>query len=340
MSSNRSVVLPLGRRRTYSSSLWLTGCLGLLVCSVGLWAADARPEREVAVEEEALPRDERLAVFLDGELGWRPISWPLDRNSDTRWREVVYSPHRGLRSHLLIEDVVRGPGISASFSGEEITGLWFDALQHTDRFVVERQRGEAPAARSQGAYWLEARLAAEAGTSRRADQGIVFGIRLVDGATGQVRLSFESRILEVDGALDGISESGGESFMDDGMELAARRKLEGATHKAAYGLARWFAEHPWRSAVSAVEAGGVRLAAGREHGLEVGMLLRVLAPGEVVIDPESGESIGSITRPVGRLQVKEVEERSALAEVLSGRRILQAGYQVDREIPDPRRDHG
>ena len=122
--------------------------------------------------------------------------------------------------------------------------------------------------------------------------------------------------------------------------MGSRRRLECATNKAAYGLAHWLEATPWHSMVSAVEGRRVRLAAGREHGLEVGMLLRVLAPGEVVIDPESGEAIGSITRPVGRLEVKQVEERSALAEVLSGRRILKAGYRVDQEISEPRRDHG
>ncbi len=319
MSSDRSAVSSLGGEWARSSGLRRAGWLCLLALGVGFWVGDASPERG-ATKEGNPPGNEPLAFFPGEDLEGRPVTWPLDDTSDARWNELVYSPHDGLRSHLVVEEVVRGSGIDAAVSSEEITGLWVDALRRTGRFVVDRQ---APPLEAPGAYRLQAKLTREASSS--SAHGVVFGIRLVDGATDQVRLSFESRIRD-EGAGSGAGE-----VPDEGT-MAARRRLERATNKAAYGVAHWLGECPWQSVVSAVEGGVVRLAAGREHGLEVGMLLRVLAPGEVVIDPESGEAIGSITRPVGRLEVTQVEARSALAEVLSGRRILKAGYRVDREI--------
>ncbi len=79
--------------------------------------------------------------------------------------------------------------------------------------------------------------------------------------------------------------------------------------------------------VADIEGGTAILNVGSSHGVQIGDLLRVLRVVRTVKDPATGEVLRSITSEVGSLRVTEVDERSAVATVVSGSGIT-VGDQV------------
>lgn len=65
---------------------------------------------------------------------------------------------------------------------------------------------------------------------------------------------------------------------------------------------------------------------GSEHGVIVGMYFDVLDPkGENIIDPDSGEVLGSIDRPKVRVLVTTVKERLCVASTYKKREVNVGG---------------
>lgn len=304
----------------------------LAVGGVGLLAGAPRAWFEAASEEGAAFRQEGLAVFQTQRGDWQPVLWPLDRNPESAWRELTYSEHRGLKIHLAVSQVTTSSRLKRVFpvSDAELTGLLIDGLRRTGRFVVERRREDGSAPVPAEAYRVAAHLSADLGEDATDLEAVVLAVRLVDSSTEQVRLGFEGRALPRN-AVARRSQGARRSLTNLDGEGQPRRAVESAVNKGVFRLARWFERHPWQSVVCAVDPDGVWVGAGSDHGLEVGVILRLLAPGEAVIDPEGGQTVGSITRPVGRLRVIETEPRRARVEVLEGRRGLKTGYRVELE---------
>jgi curli biogenesis system outer membrane secretion channel CsgG len=75
---------------------------------------------------------------------------------------------------------------------------------------------------------------------------------------------------------------------------------------------------PWEGRVVKVEGGTVVLNAGREIGMEAGAVLEVLHPGEDLIDPETGMSLGSEAEKVGEIKIVNVQDKFSKCEKVSG----------------------
>lgn len=66
--------------------------------------------------------------------------------------------------------------------------------------------------------------------------------------------------------------------------------------------------------------------AGAENGITEGMYFDVLDPkGEDIVDPDSGEILGSIDRPKVRVRVSTVQERMAVACTFRKKRVNIGG---------------
>ncbi len=82
-------------------------------------------------------------------------------------------------------------------------------------------------------------------------------------------------------------------------------------------------DKPWTSAVLAVEGGNVMIAGGQRQGLRIGDRLKVLVPGRVVKNPQTGLPLELPATPVGEVEVagffgnSETNE-GAVCRVVSG----------------------
>lgn len=79
------------------------------------------------------------------------------------------------------------------------------------------------------------------------------------------------------------------------------------------------ASAPWSPRVAGVQDGQVLINGGWDRRVRVGTQLDVLGAGGKVVDPDSGDVIGSPAgKPVGRVLVTQVYPRYSVARIISG----------------------
>ena len=78
------------------------------------------------------------------------------------------------------------------------------------------------------------------------------------------------------------------------------------------------------------EAGTVWVNRGEDGGLDKGDVLKVFRPGKELVDPYTGEKLGSAERMIGKIKVIRVNPKFTIAKVLqdSQEEPVQAGYIV------------
>jgi len=69
---------------------------------------------------------------------------------------------------------------------------------------------------------------------------------------------------------------------------------------------------PWQGRVVTVQGGQIYVNAGSDTGIQVGDILDVSRPGEELVDPETGISLGQVESKLGRLKVTSVQEKFAI----------------------------
>jgi len=68
---------------------------------------------------------------------------------------------------------------------------------------------------------------------------------------------------------------------------------------------------------------------GTDHGVQVGMLFDVLDPkGEDIVDPDTGDVLGSLARPKVRIKVISVQPKLAVASTYKKERINIGGVGI------------
>lgn len=68
---------------------------------------------------------------------------------------------------------------------------------------------------------------------------------------------------------------------------------------------------------------------GTDHGVRVGMLFDVLDPkGEDIVDPDTGDVLGSLARPKVRIKVISVQPKLAVASTYKKERINIGGVGI------------
>ena len=108
---------------------------------------------------------------------------------------------------------------------------------------------------------------------------------------------------------------GGRAFFKKPLGKATRE----AMHDAVAWLVEQVANDEWIPLIAKVDGRLLYLNGGKDRGLAIGENLVVVEPGEPIIDPATGDVLGTTQeRVVGRLRVAEVFERYAVAEIVSG----------------------
>ena len=94
--------------------------------------------------------------------------------------------------------------------------------------------------------------------------------------------------------------------------------LEGMMEKAAAQLADQLVDTVFPMKVLRVAGGQVWINRGQDGGLRKGMRLNVYHPGEVLIDPDTGENLGSAETYAGQIQVERVNPKFTIAKIVKG----------------------
>lgn len=68
-----------------------------------------------------------------------------------------------------------------------------------------------------------------------------------------------------------------------------------------------------------VQDGKVYINLGKDSGIAVGQVFEVMRKGEEMVDPDTGESLGSEDTRVGMVRVTEIREKFCIAEITDGR---------------------
>ena len=181
--------------------------------------------------------------------------------------------------------------------------------------------------------FLKKRVPALGDIDFRKGQGRVgLNFRLIDAATSEVTYTkqIESVIKE-----SGISvrAAGSSSSADLGGFLAdySRTPIGQAViagiNKGVYELVKQIGAAPASGSIVKAENNRVFLNIGGDS-IRVGDEAVVVAPGEELIDPETGISLGSSETEVARVRVAQVQDKFSIADVVSSSGRIQRGYKV------------
>lgn len=144
-------------------------------------------------------------------------------------------------------------------------------------------------------------------------------IRLIDTTTGQVLVSkhVEARVPEsnVSVTLNVRDVNfGGENFKKTPLGKATREAIE----KAVDLIIQEMEVVPWTGRVADLMENQVLVNAGKDMGLQPGMIFTVSSIVKEVIDPASGVSLGVIEAPRGEIKVEQVQEKFSIASLVAG----------------------
>ncbi len=93
-----------------------------------------------------------------------------------------------------------------------------------------------------------------------------------------------------------------------------------------------FANQTLEGKIMKVSEDKVYINLGKDSGIAVGQVFDVMQKGEELIDPDTGESLGSEDKKIGSVKVTEVKEKLALADIVDGKdKIKQNDIVVQKK---------
>jgi len=145
-------------------------------------------------------------------------------------------------------------------------------------------------------------------------------IRMYDATTGVIleAKSEEASATSVGVVLAGVIKAG--NIVGGG--LSVKTPLGKATRECIEKIVNRIVERmetvPWQAKVVKVSNGNVYVNAGTDAGIGVGQVLQAYKIGEELIDPDTGLSLGAEETYVGKIEIKKVEKKFAVATILEG----------------------
>ena len=161
-------------------------------------------------------------------------------------------------------------------------------------------------------------------------------IRLIDATTSEVIFTkqIEREIKESGIGFGGLGVGSGGAlggFVGAYSRTPIGQAVLASINEAVYELAKQIGSKPATGSIIKVEGGQAYINLGT-GAVNSGERLAVVRPGEALIDPETGISLGSTETPVGEVQVTSVQDRFSIAMVQGGAR-LQARDRVKSLAP-------
>lgn len=156
------------------------------------------------------------------------------------------------------------------------------------------------------------------GTERsEAHVGVI--IRLIDTTTGQV---LDSRRVEGKAEAGGVAwgaKVGGVRFGTEGFSKTPLGKaVQIAIDNAVAYIAEKMRAIPFQGRVVDVKENVIYISAGADTGVTIGVTFTVYSKGEELVDPETGELLGSEEERIGSVRIIDVKEKFSKATVVEG----------------------
>lgn len=160
-------------------------------------------------------------------------------------------------------------------------------------------------------------------------------IRLIDTATAELLTAATGQGSESSGSLDISNEDliptdisiGSPDFNSTQIGKATRKAVDDVTKKVVKELGG-----KWKGAVMKVSADVIFINGGKNAGIGVNDVFQVIRKGEELVDPETGETLGSEDKTIGRIKVFEVQEKFSKARAVKGSGF-QTGDKVEKTAP-------
>lgn len=145
---------------------------------------------------------------------------------------------------------------------------------------------------------------------------IEVSVQIIDTERGSIQASFPIK----------ASSSTGSSIANS-VGGASPHLLDSTLEKAAGSLANQLADTIFPIQVLAVKDNKLWVNRGNDSGLHVGDIFEVFEPGEELIDPQTGESLGSTELEVGFARVIRINPKVTILEMTKGDPSqIQAGF--------------
>lgn len=218
-------------------------------------------------------------------------------------------------SHILREQELGLAGVSnpetAPQSGRVI-GAQVLVKADVTEFEPQKESGGLNLGFASGKLPFGLRLGGNSGTSH-----VAIDLRLLDASTGQVlfsqRVEASSKSQGLALGLDFKQISvGGDKFYKTPMGQATRVALNDAVFYVIKGTR----QVPWQGQIVSTRGQNIFINAGVDAGIKVGDVLKVSAVAEELVDPESGVTLGKVESQLGRIEVRAVQEKFAIAAAL------------------------
>ncbi len=155
-------------------------------------------------------------------------------------------------------------------------------------------------------------------------------LRLIDTASGQVMASHNvSKVVPAAGgalgARAGTVTFGGDVFYQTPIGQATRAAIQEALQ---FILAT--AVLPGTSSFSVVKVEGsvAYINAGANANVRVGSVFVVFSAGEELVDPDTGLKLGTTERPIGTIQITEVQEKFSVGTIRGGPAAVKRGDRI------------
>lgn len=193
---------------------------------------------------------------------------------------------------------------------------------------------------------------------KSSSSSLGMNIRLIDATTSEVVFTkqIEREVKESGIAFGGLGVGSGGAlggFVGAYSRTPIGQAVMASINEAVYELAKQIGSKPATGSVIKVEGTQAYLNLGT-GAVSSGERLAVVRPGEALIDPDTGISLGSTETPVGEVQVTQVQDRFSIATVQGGARLqardrvtsltapapIEFGVMVDelgKKPPQPRR---
>lgn len=161
-------------------------------------------------------------------------------------------------------------------------------------------------------------LFALAGAISKSEAEVAMNFRIVDAQTGEVKWQLDERATAGKwgfGLGGGAVGGSGGGMVAGGMQekTPINYAVKACINKAIYRIAETLKNQPWRGAVIKEGADGkVYVNAGKDAGLQPGMVLTASSVGEELKDPVTGEVLDSETKPAGKVTITDVRDRIAI----------------------------
>ncbi len=306
--------------------------------------SEPAPTRLIPVTQAAATREEAPTATPIGTQGTSPQPAPNAPQPPSAAKGEV------LRIAVIGFENKAGGKSGAALAGK-LTDMLAVALGKTSKFVmVERDRlkqvmDESTTVTEQ--YFLDPELTARVGKTAGATHYVLGTLAGVSAGASKTTLStlgvtkcarsasvaIDVRLANTETGVIEHTDTVRKGWSSESQYTDASRCNDGESNAQIESLARQAAEEAASRLATAaypirvveVEGDVIYLNRGKSQGMKGGTSCEVMRAGKSLVDPDTGQSLGSTTTRVGKVKVTEVEDKFSKAMATDGKGNIQKG---------------